>query len=1073
MESARLKPEQTESEPVADGSQTLTQITTNPHWGVALSDARPPAVQLRPVVRPSHAVIPPAIQTKLTVNEPGDQYEQEADRMADQVMRMPDSNFHLQRKRGYPAGGPDEPCMESVSHSAQLRRSVAPVDMSSSAEPPAIVHDTLRSPGQALDTSTRAFFEARFRQDFGHVRVHTDAHAAASARAVNALAYAVGPNVVFGAGQYAPQTSTGSSLLAHELAHVAQMRHLRLDATRPLEIARADHAAERDAGRIADLGGSPFYRPSRPLIFRAVVPRPVARLTAAQIFGVGPGTGLSLSEFSTYTHEEADWFVEPTLAVGTNRQELWRLLMLAGEGPHILSGVGDVKLSELRAVPIADWQPLRAFCRGTHSSGNTVLIFPPLPPLADRIALGRTLLDLEALIPPAVLRVTVSHSQLLRVQTLGLMPILRQYWTDYQPHIEQTFSPAAGAVGPEFDRVLTFLISLGAPGLAPLLPLRGPGPAPRWVRNLHRFPLPMLQRLVANLLVTSGAKRLVLVLHTGHDAPGAFQLSANLFSNLVLNSPNNLVLMIEGAASVAAITARIPTITSTWGELVGGVRRISQVLIAGHGSAETVGLAGTGAPVVNAEGEVRYPEDNLDISSPAARATTQALLDALLTRMPPAAARILFAGCLVGSTHVAAGTPAAAIPGALAAHQSLGQFTEARASVAGIPAGRVQAARASVGLSAATSLFNPVTGQLGMVYPFDPNAFASANTYASTGREPEGVLRAAVEVGAVNALTAANLLRTRLLMPALPDWYDTVTRFLVRIAVPVAGGVNLQRVNELANVAQIPFLVHWNQYNITVAHFTNLINPQAFALDIYTAMAATTPYTNPTAAHTEGLRIIVDQGWIALQGAARLPAFLAGILATGQAANAFQVFLSPGDLAPHAAALLPVVGVPSTERIRLALAWYARDRANAQVRSFLTHQVQQVPNVPAAFTPAVRAEVVSAGQTEREILDDLGFGQTSTAPPGLGGAAQPFANLALGGSATRTLLVTGRAYLATVIAVPNTIVRRNQTVATSGFMTLSTGATVQVTGVSGGWAAVDAFGQLGFINQADLTPPPP
>jgi hypothetical protein len=959
----------------------------------------------------------------------------------------------------------------------ELNLSPRPADASPATVAPQIVHDTLRSPGQALDASTRTFFETRLRQNFGDVRVHTDARAAASARAINALAYTVGQQVVFGAGQYTPQTSAGSNLLAHELAHVTQMRHLRLDATHPLEIARPDHAAERDADRVADLGGSPFYRPSRLLIFRAVVPRPVARLTLNQIFGVGPGTGLSLSEFLTYTHEEADWFVEPTLTAGTNRQELWRLLMLAMEGPQLLSGVGDVKLSELRAVSVADWQPLRAFCRGTHDSGNTVLIFPPLPPLADRIALGRTLLELEALIPPAVLRLTVSHSQLLRVQTLGLMPILTQYWNLYQPHIEQTFTPTPGAVGLEFDRVLAFLISLGGPGLAPLQPLRGPGPAPRWVRNLHRFPLPMLQRLVANLLDTTGAKRLVLVLHTGHDAPGAFQVSANLFSDLVLNSPNNLVLMIEGATSLAAITARIPIITSTWGEIVGGVRRISQVLIAGHGSAQTVGLAGTGVPGVNAQGNVAYPEENLDISAPVPRATTQALLDALLTNMPPATARILFAGCLVGSTHVGPGTPAAAIPGALAAHQSLGQFTEARAAAAGLPAGRVQAARASVGLGSVTSLFNPVTGQLGLVYPSDPNAFGSANTYASSGREPEGVLRAAVEVGAVNVITAETLLRTRLGMAAVPaDWYDTVTRIMVRIALPVAvgGGVNLQRVNELANVAQIPFLVFWPQFRITVAHFTNLINPQAFAPDIYTEMSATTPYTNPAAGHRESLRIIVDQGWIALRGAPRLPTFLAGILATGWFANAIQVFLSPIVLAPHAAALLPLVGVPTTERIRLALAWYAQDRANMQVRSFLARQVQQLPNVPPAFTAAVRTEIRNAQQSEETILTDLGFGQTSTAPPGLGGGPpQPFANLALPGSPTRTLLVTGRAYLAIVTAAPNAIVRRDPSNAASGFITLGTGARVQVTGITGGWAAVDVFGQLGFINQADLTPPPP
>src|SRR5207302_6062309 len=84
---------------------------------------------------------------------------------------------------------------------------------------PPIVHDVLSSPGQPLDAGTRAFMEPRFGHDFGQVRVHTDARAAESARAVNALAYTVGQDVVFGAAQYAPETAAGRRLLAHELTH--------------------------------------------------------------------------------------------------------------------------------------------------------------------------------------------------------------------------------------------------------------------------------------------------------------------------------------------------------------------------------------------------------------------------------------------------------------------------------------------------------------------------------------------------------------------------------------------------------------------------------------------------------------------------------------------------------------------------------------------------------------------------------------------------------------------------------------------------------------------------------------
>jgi len=87
---------------------------------------------------------------------------------------------------------------------------------------PPIVHEVLRSPGQVLDAATRAFMEPRFGHDFSGVRVHTDAKAAESARAVNALAYTVGRDVVFGAVQYSPHSLAGRRLMAHELAHVAQ-----------------------------------------------------------------------------------------------------------------------------------------------------------------------------------------------------------------------------------------------------------------------------------------------------------------------------------------------------------------------------------------------------------------------------------------------------------------------------------------------------------------------------------------------------------------------------------------------------------------------------------------------------------------------------------------------------------------------------------------------------------------------------------------------------------------------------------------------------------------------------------
>ena len=87
---------------------------------------------------------------------------------------------------------------------------------------PPSLHEVLRSQGRPLGASALKFMEPRFGHDFSQVRVHANGKAAESANAVSAKAYTYGKNVVFGAGQYAPQTTPGRRLLAHELAHVVQ-----------------------------------------------------------------------------------------------------------------------------------------------------------------------------------------------------------------------------------------------------------------------------------------------------------------------------------------------------------------------------------------------------------------------------------------------------------------------------------------------------------------------------------------------------------------------------------------------------------------------------------------------------------------------------------------------------------------------------------------------------------------------------------------------------------------------------------------------------------------------------------
>jgi hypothetical protein len=121
---------------------------------------------------------------------------------------------------------------------------------------PSSVQEVLRSPGQPLDPATRTFMEPRFGHDFSRVRVHTDARAAESARAVNALAYTVGRDVVFGVGQYAPGTSEGRRMLAHELTHVMQQHSGSFVKRSALTIGPKNNAAEDEATQISQNVGN-------------------------------------------------------------------------------------------------------------------------------------------------------------------------------------------------------------------------------------------------------------------------------------------------------------------------------------------------------------------------------------------------------------------------------------------------------------------------------------------------------------------------------------------------------------------------------------------------------------------------------------------------------------------------------------------------------------------------------------------------------------------------------------------------------------------------------------------------
>ena len=141
------------------------------------------------------------------------------------------------------------PGVDGLCAECRSKRLSAPAERS---EAPPVVHEVLRSPGQPLDAEARAFMEPRFGHDFSQIRVHADSRAAASAEAVRALAYTVGQEVVFGAGQYEPGTTEGRRMLAHELAHVVQQGDRVTSTSTELPVGDVATPYEHEAETVAD-----------------------------------------------------------------------------------------------------------------------------------------------------------------------------------------------------------------------------------------------------------------------------------------------------------------------------------------------------------------------------------------------------------------------------------------------------------------------------------------------------------------------------------------------------------------------------------------------------------------------------------------------------------------------------------------------------------------------------------------------------------------------------------------------------------------------------------------------------
>ncbi|PWB50049.1 MAG: hypothetical protein C3F06_13180 [Candidatus Methanoperedenaceae archaeon] len=171
------------------------------------------------------------IQAKLRVGQPGDIYEQEADKVAEQVMRMSDiseaKDTRMQEKC--------PKCLKGLNRfmgkDEKNEKLQAKETRNQTPEVKPLIEENIissKSGGQPLPESVRSFFEPRFGYDFSNVKIHNDVKAAESARVLQAHAFTFGEDLFFGEGQYEPETIHGKTVLAHELTHIVQQKESNL-----------------------------------------------------------------------------------------------------------------------------------------------------------------------------------------------------------------------------------------------------------------------------------------------------------------------------------------------------------------------------------------------------------------------------------------------------------------------------------------------------------------------------------------------------------------------------------------------------------------------------------------------------------------------------------------------------------------------------------------------------------------------------------------------------------------------------------------------------------------------------
>lgn len=913
---------------------------------------------------------PEIIQTKLQISAPGDLYELEADAVAEQVMRMPDTAVQRQSD-----GRTDVSGAHRFEEHLSIQR-----DANGKVGRGAVASGVTGSLGlgASLDASTRDYFEPRFGYNFSGVRVHTGDAAAEAARAVQARAYTVGPDIVFGGGEYQPTSGEGRWLIAHELAHVVQQSGV-----------AENHPAGRRAQPAISLAQVAQPHSANAQIYRTVTTAPTTFKTYAQL------RAMRVPAFLSYIEQQADWFSNPALTDDQRARIRTILLFINEDVAAYFTYVGiwyfDLLLNDVTAAESEkNAQALQAYA--SAASARHVPFPVSNEPVAVTTAIdrGKDMVKLRRSFHDFVLHDALNETQFLSLRNHpGYVDDVIQYHDNAQ---QQPIFQAED--GMDF---YSFIRHNQATSRSPLH--YESTSLLNKIRNFHRFQKPALDRLVTNYGDRSHTKPVTLILHAALDHNGAFHRDPNLTA--VITNNHMLTLMIEGFEHMSQYQSLMNQLATDYGQRHGTNFLIDQVMFAGHGDAQLMQLAGAIQEDPSRAGHIQEINEWLNVA-PGGDAATRSLLQDVLNFMANPANgtggmsprnRVVFNACLTGSnsvsTAVSSGDPAAAstaIGSFIAGHPSLSTFLHNMAD----PSLRSIGSRASFGQVA---LIN-AADQLDIISAGDPSlTAASPLTYAEHGTEPTGALRSALEAWSHDRPGTIAALQRRVLLAAT-SWDTKLIKKAYQIIVdPVNGYQNNGEKFRLVALGVERIAEMESESNAQVGNgnfrfFQQIVSDgnDSDNSSLLNALTTTSEWTN------SATQLALLQVWMKLD-AAKQANFMTKLASLN--CNFSVRFVDINFLASQALMSPLLAGAASAQaKLRLALIGILGTNDNPDARAHLMGLLAGAQHFPAALNLTT---ALGGAATEAALLIKLGVASAPT--------AQQVANIHLGGSGTNTVFV--------------------------------------------------------------------